>query len=218
MANRWDRLAPLLGVAFVVLLVVDVALGGSEPQPGASATKVVSWYSAHRSSVRVSDYLMALVLVVGFLFYGHLRDRLAVDARGLAGTAFGGAVLFAVGGAVSSGVQLALADGPASLSPASAHTLNLLDDYTATVAVAAGASVLLLAGGLAILRGAQLPAWIGWLGLVCGVVVLLPTRDIGPLPAGIWTLIVSISLFVRSSSVPAVSRPGTARAVTGDTH
>ena len=215
MANRWDRLVSLLGVAFVVLLVVDFAVGGSEPQAGASAAKVVSWYSVHQGSVRASAYLMAVVLVVGFFFYGYLRDRLAVGSGGLAATAFGGAVLFGVSGAVSSGVQLAVADSPGSLSPASAHTLNLLVNYAATVAVAAGAGVLLLAAGLAILRGAQLPAWIGWLGLVCGVVALVPVRGVGPLPAGVWTLIVSIMLFVRSSEVSAVRRPGTAQAVTG---
>jgi hypothetical protein len=60
MANRWDRPAPLLGVAFVVLLAVDFVVGGTDPQAGASAAKVVSWYSAHRSSVRVSDCLMVV--------------------------------------------------------------------------------------------------------------------------------------------------------------
>jgi hypothetical protein len=61
MANRWDRLAPLLGLAFVALLVVDITIGGSEPASGASAAKVVAWYTARGNSVRVSDYLMAVV-------------------------------------------------------------------------------------------------------------------------------------------------------------
>ena len=213
METRWTRLAPLLGVVFVVLLGIDFVVGGNEPGPGASSAKVVSWYSAHRGSVRVSMYLMAVVLVVGLLFYGYLRDRLAEGSRGLAATAFGGAVLFAVSGAVSSGVELALADSPARLSPATAHALNLLDGYVAVIAVAAGAAGLLIAASLAILRGGQLPAWVAWLGLVFGVVALVPIRNIGPIPAGIWTLIVSLLLFMRGPQTSAVTRPGAAQAV-----
>jgi hypothetical protein len=213
MKNRWGRLAPLVGVAFVVVLAVDVAVGGTEPRPGASAAKVVSWYSLHRSRVQVADYLMVVALLVGLLFYGYLRDRLAEDSPGLAATAFGGAVLFAVGGAVSSGSQLALADMPSRLSPAAAQALNLLNDYVAAIAVGAGAAVLLIAFGLAIVRGARLPAWTGWLGLVLGVVCIVPIANIGPIPAGIWTLIISIVLFRRRGAVVAAPRPGSAEAV-----
>jgi hypothetical protein len=207
MKNRWDRLGPLVGVAFVVLMVVDFALGGTEPRAGASAAKVVSWYGLHRSRVQVADYLMVVALVVGLLFYGYLRDRLAEDAPGLAATAFGGAVLFAVSGAVGSGAQLALADIPSRLSPAAAQALNLLNDYVAAVAVGAGAAVLMIASGLAIVKGARLPAWTGWLALVLGFVCIVPITNIGPIPAGIWTLIISIVLLRRSSEVVAAGRP-----------
>jgi hypothetical protein len=213
MKDRWERLAPLLGVAFVVALAVDFSVGGSEPQAGASAAKVVSWYSAHRSRVQVGDYFMVVVLVVALFFYGYLRDRLAEDTPGLAATVFGGGVLFAAGGAVSSGAQLALADMPSRLSPAAAQALNLLSNYVAAVAVGAGAAGLLIASGLAILRGARLPAWTGWLALVFGVVCVVPIANIGPIPAGIWTLIISIVLFRRRGAATAASRPGSARAV-----
>lgn len=217
MRNRWGRLAPWLGVVFVVVLAVDFVVGGSEPQAGASAARVVSWYSAHRSRVQVADYVMVVVLVVALFFYGLLRDRLSGAAPGLAATAFGGAVLFAVGGAVSDGAQLALADMPSRLTPAAAQTLNLLDNYAAAIAVGAGAAVLLIAFGLAIVRGAQLPAWTGWLAIVLGVVCFVPIANIGPIPAGIWTLIISLVLFRRSSNVPVPGRSGRpAQAVAGE--
>ncbi len=78
--------------------------------------------------------------------------------------------------------------------------------------IAAGAAGLLLASGLAILRGGQLPAWAGWLGLVLGIASLVPLRNIGAPLAGIWTLIVSILLCLRtgrrtSSPEPAASDP-----------
>jgi hypothetical protein len=99
------------------------------------------------------------------------------------------------------------------LSPAGAHALNLLVNYSASIAVSAGASVLLIAGGLAILRGGLLPAWAGWLGLVVGVMALLPIQNLGPIPAGIWTLVVSVVLCVRAAGAPAVAGAGAARAV-----
>jgi hypothetical protein len=212
MKNRWDRWAPLTGVAFVVLLAVDFSVGGSEPQAGASAARVISWYSAHRSQVQVADYLMVVVLVVALFFFGYLRDRLAEESPGLAATAFGGAILFAVSGAVSSGAQLALADMPSRLSPAVAQALNLLSNYVAAVAVGAGAAGLLIASGLVIVRGARLPVWTGWLALVLGVVCIVPIANLAAIPAGIWTLIISVVLFRRGGAVVATSRPGSSQA------
>lgn len=206
--TRWQRLAPWLGVAFVVLFLVTIAVGGTLPAASASGAKVVSWYSAHRSSELLSNYLMPLVLLLGMLFYGHLRDRIVQGSSGLAATAFGGAVLFAAGGALSAGVQVALADRPASLTPASAHALNLVENYVANTAVGAGVSVLLVAAGLAILGSRQLPAWTGFLGVVLGIVGLAPLRGLGPLPAAIWTLIVSFVLIRRAPAAAAADWAG----------
>lgn len=152
-----------------------------------------------------SNYLMGPVLLCGFLFYGHLRERLAEGTRGLAATAFGGAILFAVSGAVSSGAQIAIAQHPATLSPSIAHALNLVEHYIAAVALGAGTSVLLFAAGLAILRGGALPAWTGWLGLAFGILALVPLPSIGPIPTAIWTLIASIVMIRRA---PAATTAG----------
>jgi hypothetical protein len=66
--------------------------------------------------------------VFGLFFYSYLSDhiRRAENSARLAIAAFGGAVLFAVGGALGAGTQFALADVPGRLSPAAAQALNLL--------------------------------------------------------------------------------------------
>jgi hypothetical protein len=209
MSRRWNRTAPLTGVALVVLLILSQVLLGNEPGGNASAAKVVAFYSAHHGGIQVSAYLTGLALVFGLFFYGYLSDhiRRAENSARLAIAAFGGAVLFAVGGALGAGTQLALADVPGRLSPSAAQALNLLQQNVEVFLIAAGAAGLLIASGLAILRGRQLPAWVGWLGLVLGIASLVPIPNIGAPLAGIWTLVVSILLSVRAARHASVPEP-----------
>jgi hypothetical protein len=208
MAASRFRWAPLAGVAFVVLLVLGTVLSGSEPH-GSSAARIVGFYAVHRATVRASDLLTALAVVLGLFFYGYLRDWLsgaAASAR-LAATAFGGAVVFAVGGLMGTGAQYALADIPSKLGPGAAQALNLLQNDLAGFTVNAGAAVLLIGSGSAVLAGRRLPAWTGWLAIVLGLVSLVPIPNSGALTAGVWTLLVSILLVIRGgSAMPAGSR------------
>jgi hypothetical protein len=57
--------------------------------------------------------------------------------------------------------------------------------------------VLLIASGIAIVRGRWLPVWTGWLALVLAVVTFAPLPNAGAPAAGLWTLVVSIVLLVR---------------------
>jgi len=220
MNRSWNRMAPLTGVALVVLLILSQVLLGNEPGGNAPAAKVAAFYGAHHGGIQVSAYLTGLALVFGLFFYGYLSDhiRRAENSARLAVAAFGGAVLFAVGGALGAGTQFALADVPGKLSPSAAQALNVLQQDVGVFLIAAGAAGLLLASGLAILRGGQLPAWAGWLGLALGIASLVPLPNIGAPLAGIWTLIVSILLCLRagrrtssleaaaSDPVPSVTR------------
>lgn len=212
MNPRWNRLAPLLGVAFLILLAVSFAIGGTEPQGGASAARVLAWYGAHRARVQAAAYLMVVAVAVALFFYGHLRDRLADGSPGLAATAFGGVILFAVSGTIGAGVQLALAEHASRLGPGAALALSELFLYGNWIALNAGATVLLLASGIAILRGGRLPAWTGWLATVFGVISAVPVYGIDPIPVGIWTLIISIVLFRRQPRTVLAGRAGAAQA------
>lgn len=200
-ANR-ARWAPLSGVAFVVLLVLGAVLSGSEPRGGSSASRIVAFYTAHRAVVKASDLLTVLAVVVGLLFFGYLRDHLSATpaSAGLAATAFGGAVIFAVGGLTGTGAQYALADIPARLGPGAVQALNLLQNDLAGFTVNAGAAVLLIASGSAVLAGRRLPAWTGWLAIVLGLLTLVPVPNSGALTAAVWTLLASIVLVIRGDA------------------
>lgn len=200
MSDRWGRFVPLTGVVFVALLVATNVLVGSAPESSDSAAKVIAFYQAHRTKIEISSFLTGLSLFFGLFFYASLRDylfRARVAAR-LAATAFGGAVLFAVGGGLAAGLQFALADVPSKLSPAAAQALNLLENDLAVFALTAGVAVLLMAAGIAIVRSGLLPVWLGWVAIVIAVVGLTPVGFFAFLAAGVWTLIASILVYTRS--------------------
>lgn len=219
MNSRWSRFAPLLGVAFVVLLALGAALSGSEPGAHASTAKVLSYYTSNVTRHNASYYLSGLGIVAALLFYALLWEHLRLGERSprLATAAFGGAVLFAGGGAVGVGSDLALTNAPAGITASTAQALNLAGNYLAAPAIAAGVVVLLAAAGGAILHGRRLPVWIGWLAILLAAVTLIPVPNLGALTAGVWTLIVSVVLYLRpaitlaqdqyaaASPVPSVS-------------
>ncbi len=76
--------------------------------------------------------------------------------------------------------------------------------FTLTV----GTSGFLLGAGLATLQTAALPRWTGWLAIVFGVIAAVPSHILGGLldhigflgfvGLGVWTLIVSILLTIRT--------------------
>ena len=207
MSDRWSRLAPLTGVLFVALVVAANVLTGSTPGSKATATKVITFYHSHRAREDTAAYLTGLSLFVGLFFYGLLRShlrRVAATER-LAAIAFAGAVLFAVGGGLSAGITLTLADVPTRLDASSAQALNLLRNDLTVFLLLAGIAVLLFASGLAIVRTALLPRWLGWFALAFGVVGLTPAGFVSFLAVGVWTLGVSIVLYMRAARPDAAA-------------
>lgn len=195
-----SRLAPLTGILFCALLIAALFTGTNSLKASSSPEKVFSYYASHRESTRASYVLTLLAVVVGVFFYGLLRDylRRGEGLQGLTATAFGGVILFAASGAVSAGTLLALSDSPSHLSPAAAQALNLADmDVTSPLAFA-GIAVLFVGFGLAIIKSALLPKWLGWIALPLGVLALIPVIGFFAwIGAAIWTLIVSVAMWRR---------------------
>jgi hypothetical protein len=194
------KLAPLTGVAFFVLLLVTALVPGNTPDGKASGAKVLSYYEAHRTSTEVSGLLTVIAVFVGVIFYGLLRDhlRLHEGSRGLTATAFGGVILFAASGALSAGVDWALTDSPKHLSDPAAQALNLVNMDGTYGLMLAGLAVLFFCFGLAIVRGKLLPAWLGWVAFPLALVALIPPIGfIAFIGAGIWTLVVSIAMWLQ---------------------
>jgi hypothetical protein len=107
---------PTTGVVFVVLLVASSFFDSSSPSSGDGGNKVVAYYLKHsnKRNANIPALLIDLSVVVGLFFFGYLRDRLRQTDVGerFAPIAFGGAVIFAVGGVGNAGATFALTDSP----------------------------------------------------------------------------------------------------------
>jgi hypothetical protein len=207
---RLKRWIGLTGLLFVILVVVSGAvMGPMPPNSNASAAQVVAFYSKHKSRVELSAYIVELSVFVAVIFFWYLRDLVAtVEAnRRLATIGFVGVVIFAVQGGLTASVKWALADAVNHVAPTTMQTLGVLQNDGSTFLGGVGQAVFLIATGIALIRSGVLARWLGWVGVVFGVVALaLPF--IGPIPAGLWVLIASIVILVRErGGVPSPDVP-----------
>jgi hypothetical protein len=201
MVNRWSRFAPLTGIVFVVLLVVAFVVGGSSPGVHASGAKVISFYQAHCSEQKISDYLSVLGVVFLAFFASSLRSHLGrfEGARGLATLGFGGALVLAVGGASFAAISWSLADARYSLDPSAAQALNVLsNDFFWPFEV--GVTLFGIGYGLAIARSKALPLWLGWIALLLGIIGMTPIGFFAFLGLMAWSLVVSVLAYRGGAS------------------
>ena len=215
MPSRLNRLAPLCGIVFFVLLLVGIFTSGSSPGAGSSGAKVLAFYTKHRSTQELSDVLFVFASAFLVLFAAVLREHLRAEADGLVTTALVGAGILALGLALLSAIDWALAKEAHRISTGTAQALSTLDNDGVFPALLGG----LLFGvcsGLAILRTSVLPRWLGYLGLLFGIASATPASFAGLAALAIWTLIISIILLVRGWSVTDTSPSGFAAGVTTD--
>jgi hypothetical protein len=202
MSDRVSRLAPLTGVVFVVLLVVAIVTGGETPESSASPAKVIAYYSTHRSEVETSAILFALAFLFLVLFAGALRSylRRTPAAEGLSALVLAGGVLMAAGALLGTGIEYGLAHQLQHLGPQTAQALSFLSEEL-FLPIIGGAFILAISSGLAILRGAQLPRWLGWVVIVLGIAAIVPPASFPALLGfAIWTLVVSILMYRRTGT------------------
>ena len=206
-----ERFAPLTGVAFVVLVIVAVIVGGETPDADDPIAKVVTYWDDNKDQAIASAIIAAISTVPLLWFAGVLRAVLAAaegaPAR-LANTAFAGAVVGTVGWLLLIGFTFVAADTVGDVAPQVTQTFSVLQaDFF--FPLAAGFAVFLLASGLAIVRWGALPSWVGWVALVLGVVCLTPGGFFAILLMLVWIVVVSVMLFQRGAAAPPATRvPG----------
>src|SRR5262245_9675711 len=110
-----ERLAPLSGIAFVVLVAVAfIGVGGNTPDVNDSPAKITSYWTDHHDKQVFAAILVAFGAIFLAIFTASLRDRM----RGAAGEAALWRNLILIGGSASVagflaavGFHVALADG-----------------------------------------------------------------------------------------------------------
>ena len=200
--NGMERLAPLAGVLFVVLLIAALTLGGEPPDADESRAEVLEYWSDKETEAIVSSFLGALAMVPYLWFVGTLRSvlRTAEGRTGrVSGIAFAGGVVFAAYALVGLTVQFVAADTVGDVPPEVTQTLSALS-VEFWLGLAVGNAVLLLATGVVLLRSGLLPSWLGWITVLLGIASVTPAGFFAFLLTFVWILGVSLLLFLRGGA------------------
>jgi hypothetical protein len=207
---------PLTGVAFVVLVIVGIAIQGEAPDVDESAQAIVDHYSDNADAVRIGTLITAWAVVLWLFFAGTVRRVLrAAEGAGhtLSAVAFGGAVIFAVGAAIDGMISFALAESAEDIDPVAVQALAALweNDFLPFVI---GLATFLLATGLSIIRHGALPKWLGWIAIVLGVVALTPVGFVAFLASALWVIAASVVLTLRERGGGGPASPAAPEAPT----
>ena len=203
--ERLERLAPLSGLIFMALLIVAFAVGGDTPDVDDSTEDVVALWTDNKDENIASAIIGAFSTLFLVWFAGTLRTALRgplqADDR-LPTIAFGGFLILALGILVNAAIQLAVADSVGDVPAEVTQSLSVLySDFF--FPFAAGTVLGLGASGVAILRHATFPSWLGWAGIAIAV-IFIPLWFVGAPLAGIWVIVISVMML---RGVPGAGEP-----------
>ncbi len=211
MQQQGRGLAPLTGLAFVVLVIVGFAVGGEPPDLDEPAQELVDFYSEDKD-LRFLGASLAAVGATLFVFFGGYLKTVLQDAERpapgpLPTIMFAGVLIFATGVAIDSTITFALAETATDIDPAAVQALAALfqNDF---IPLAVGLQIFLLALGFSILRHRALPKWIGWIAILFGLIAVTPIGFVAFFAAGLLTIVMSILLAMRARRDPP-AREGT---------
>lgn len=206
--SRWERLAPLTGIVFLVLgLVANLVIyPGSAPDFVDEPSKIVAFYEDDTSAIMTTDVINLISAFFLLWFLGSLRSALRraeggdgrVSAIAFAGGTAGVALLLA---SASADLVAALrADDQDRIDPAVATALWDLSSILFGAASLMAFAVLLVATAVVTLRTRALPVWLGWGSLVIGIGLAIPPISFFVFFAFLlWVLVTSIVLYLAGA-------------------
>ena len=207
---RIRTLLPLSGIAFVVLIVIGLVVGGSSPAPDAPADEVVSFYRDNEDRARTGIWFFAFAMPFLPLFASSLaglqrregqESRVVWRRLLLAGAAIMSATL-----GVAITTQLALADSTKpEIEPEVMQALNVIAGYVVYALLPATGTMMLGAAGW-LLGRERVEGWLGWAALVLGIGLFVPFIGVLALVVSLlWILVTSIILFRARAAEPLLA-------------
>ncbi|HEY6533052.1 MAG TPA: hypothetical protein VIY72_12145 [Acidimicrobiales bacterium] len=206
------------GIIFAVLYVAGMLLAGSSPSdidelnddPVGLAASWHDYYtdSGNRTVILGGVFALMLASVAVVVFGSVLRERLADAGAATAGRlTFAASIMFGTVTLVGA-VALAWIPGTKEFADMAIPTSDLV--YMASqlgfgvllLPGGAAAGFMLVTSGFAAARRGVLPVWLGWAGVVCGVIVfVLGGLFVTMALLVLWTLIAAIVLLRRPTAV-----------------
>ena len=202
-------LVPLIGIAFIVVLVVSLVIQGSPTSADHPPSQVQQWYQDNKDSAEIGAFL-GVVAGALLIFFGAYLRKVLEDAEGqgsmLPILALIGLSIVAVGAAIDGMILFAAAEAADDIPAPEIQTIQAIWDND-FLPFFLGVLVFLWSVGISVLRSGVLPKWLGWFAIVFGVVSLAgPLGFIGGLGAAVWIIIASIMLSIRARR-PAQAQP-----------
>lgn len=209
---RW---AALGGVLYVVLFAIGaILIFNNSPDSDAAPAKVIAFYSdsGHRDRINVGWLVAGLGLFSFLWFVSALRQTI----RRLEGDDGFLSTLTTIGGTVYATMSLAALAVNAGIRTMSDDTyqhqvfpelIHAADDagWVLHASGGAGAATMIIAASLAGLRARAVPGWLGWLGVLAGILSLALIVFFPWFVLAIWILVVSIGIFVRAGRRPSAA-------------
>jgi hypothetical protein len=204
---RW---ASLGGILYVVLFIIGtIVMFEGEPGSEASPARVIAYYSksSHRDRISIGWIVAGLGVFFFLWFLSSLRRAVrrheGEDGFLTALTTIGGAVY-----ATLAFAALAVNMGIRTMSDDTYHhtvypgLIHAADDagYILHATGGAGASAMIIAATLAFWRSGAIRPWVGWLGILAGILALASIIFFPQAAIGLWILIVSGLLFARGAT------------------
>lgn len=218
---RWERPALVSGILFVAVQLATVAFNvafflTTHPPMDASPQETARGFAEHASMVEICTYLYVLQLPFLLLFFGVLR-RAEGGSGALSVSVIGAGVAMVV--IVSMGALISALTPTIGQLGGDPATVKAVDGMT-PLALALSAfprAVLLGATSVVLLESRIAPRWIGWTGLVLGLISLLstgtlltpalfPLLAIGTLLFVVWVAALTIAL-LRSTRTESLLVP-----------
>jgi len=206
MGRDKDWLAPLTGVAYLLLAIVGFVIGGKPPDPADdSAREIVDFYVDNKGSLMLGAFIAGLAGVALVYFGAYLREVLRDGEGGrdfLPTVSFAGTLIIAIGVAIDATITLALAETAEDIDPAGVQALTALfhNDF---IPFAVGSVIFLIATGISVLQQGVLPKWIGWIAIVLAVIGFTPLGFVAFIGSGILIAIIGVVLAIRGRARPA---------------
>ena len=201
---RWGALG---GILYVVLFIIGtIVMFDGEPGSDSRPAKIIAYYSdsGHRDKIGIGWIITGL----GIFFFLWFLSALRRAVRRLEGEDGFLTALTTIGGAIYATLAfaaIAVNMGIRTMSDDTYHhtvypgLIHAADDagYILHATGGAGASAMIIAASIAGMRAGAVRTWVGWLGIVAGILALASILFFTQLAIAIWILIVSGALFLR---------------------
>ncbi len=193
------KLMPLAGILAVVMVFGSFLVAGDTPDADAPVGEVVEFYADNDSEQQFSALMLIWGAILFMLFATSLRSalrRAESDSGGVSALSYAGAIIFAVGLTLFAAIAFALGDAAANIEPAAVQTLHVMNEDFFFPA-AAGVGTFLLGTGIALVKTAVMPKWLGWIAIGFGLLAFTPVGFVSLAVLGLLVIVLAVMLAMR---------------------